>query len=709
MPILGVSALSALWLAAVEVPLTSVTVYSDRARVVRTARLTVSGTQTLVLAPIRGAVDPSSIRVEAQGAEVTRVDIRPATADRLPAAEVRALAAALEQVEHQLTQARAEREVYTAQLGTLERLLPDAAQEAAPPVSGKGGGLAPARLDATGWRAASDFVGQTTASLQAKLRELELREQGLQREQERRLEEARRVGDALSRQGVEVVPTLSGQGAVTLTLTYFTSGARWFPAYELRLEPESNRVEVALAGRVSQDTGEDWEDAALTLSTALPIAFSPVPRLETWKIGQRERFIPTPAPVADAWRPAPPPSPRPTAPDEELRAINHLLFLMGRPQRAVEVARESTGNGALTGTVRLGGSPLSHVAVTATAPNLAEDRVALSNDQGQFEISNLPAGVYALHFDRSGFQPFAHRGLFLRQGSTLRVDAALVSEASSDEIRVMGAPPTIDVGSSSTGVVVSERPRTLFDRSMPKPEPTPPPVDVPVGLSPPAAWRPPVLAPDLPVSLAGGQALTFPAQRRETVRSGKGERRVPLLTETWPVQVERLLYPALTPNAFLVAQLSSPSRQMLPGGDAQLFVGEDPSGQARLERVSPGEPFSLPLGIDPAVRPVRNVQLVTTEKGFIGKDDLSEYRVTLEVANPYPVPLVVRLHDQWPLSRDEHVEVKLVSTEPFAEQDPDKGTLQWRLTLPPAKKTVATFRYTVRHPKGWRLEQQQRP
>jgi hypothetical protein len=215
--------------------------------------------------------------------------------------------------------------------------------------------------------------------------------------------------------------------------------------------------------------------------------------------------------------------------------------------------------------------------------------------------------------------------------------------------------------------------------------------------------RRPVLEPNLPASLAGGHALAFPAQRPKTVRSGGGERRVPLFTETWPVQVERKLYPAVTPNAFLVAELRSPSRQVMPGGEAQLFVGADPAGQARLTLVWPGEPFTLPRGVDAAVRPVRNVKLMTSEKGFIGKDELTEYLVTLEVANPYPFALPVRIHDQWPLSRSGDVEVKLVRTEPYAEQDKDKGTLTWRLRVPPSEKTVVSFLYTVRHPKGWRL------
>jgi Domain of unknown function (DUF4139) len=225
------------------------------------------------------------------------------------------------------------------------------------------------------------------------------------------------------------------------------------------------------------------------------------------------------------------------------------------------------------------------------------------------------------------------------------------------------------------------------------------------GLSPPPGWRRPVYAPDLPASLAGGYDLAFPSLRPETVRSGKGARRVALFAETWPVAVERRLMPALAPEAFLVAEIRNPSARALPGGQADLFVGADPAGTARIKLVAPGEKFTLPLGIDRAVKPVRNVKLVLAEKGFFSKDEVSEYVVTNEIANPYRVPLAVRLVDQIPVTGDKDVEIKLTRADAGAEIDKVKGSLEWRLTVPPAGKTVVTFVYTLRRPKGWRMHQ----
>ena len=379
-------------------------------------------------------------------------------------------------------------------------------------------------------------------------------------------------------------------------------------------------------------------------------------------------------------------------------------------------------SGVITGTVADASTkqPVPDVVVTATSPNLQGEQVVVTDASGQYRIPQLPTGNYSLRFEKEAFQPYSRAGIQLRVDRTIRVNVELLPTGITENLVVQGSAPSIDVGSTSTGVNVgadfsrnvpgaasvgagSSGGPGLFSSSSDLREA----VLTSVGLAPPAGWVRPQLDARLPAARAGGHDLAFRAARPETVRTGGGVRQVPLFSESWPVKVERELYPALAQDAFLVAELKSPSRQVLPGGEAQLYVGADPAGTAQLKVVAPGEPFTLPLGLDRAVRPVRNVQLVTAERGFIGKDEETQYVTTIEVANPYPFALPVRIHDQWPLSRSEDVEVRLVRTEPWAEQDEVKGALTWRLTVPPSGKTTVSFRYTVRHPKGWRLLQNQ--
>jgi uncharacterized protein (TIGR02231 family) len=171
--------------------------------------------------------------------------------------------------------------------------------------------------------------------------------------------------------------------------------------------------------------------------------------------------------------------------------------------------------------------------------------------------------------------------------------------------------------------------------------------------------------------------------------------------------VERKIFPALVPEAFLVAEIKNPSEQPLPSGGANLFVGEDPAGTAQLKLTASGEQFTLPLGLDRAIRAIRNVRLVQTETGFIiGKEEITEYVVTVELANPYSMPVPITVIDQVPVTDDKNVEVKLLKTSPaVTKKDDVKGALEWKITLPAGGKSVLSFNYTLKRPKSWRLYQ----
>jgi uncharacterized protein (TIGR02231 family) len=224
-------------------------------------------------------------------------------------------------------------------------------------------------------------------------------------------------------------------------------------------------------------------------------------------------------------------------------------------------------------------------------------------------------------------------------------------------------------------------------------------------LGPPGGYRPPSVASDSPAALAGGYDLSYPALRRETVPSGQGSRRVALLSREWPVTVTRELFPALADAAFLVAELKNPSADPLPGGQAELFVGDDPAGEAQLPLAAPGEKFTLPLGVDRALKPVRRVELVQAEKGFISQDDVRVYKVVIELANPSPRDIAVHVVDQWPITKDPHVKISLDQTEPWAQPEPVTGELDWRLTLPASSKQTISYSFTVTCPRGWLLYQ----
>lgn len=78
-------------------------------------------------------------------------------------------------------------------------------------------------------------------------------------------------------------------GSLDLRLSYTVPGASWTPGYDARVLTGENRVALAYFGNVRQATGEDWNNVALTLSTARPSLGGAAPELSPWNL---DVFVP---------------------------------------------------------------------------------------------------------------------------------------------------------------------------------------------------------------------------------------------------------------------------------------------------------------------------------------------------------------------------------------------------------------------------------
>ncbi|MDQ3263532.1 MAG: DUF4139 domain-containing protein [Myxococcota bacterium] len=665
-------------LAAVEAPVTEATVYGDRARVVRTATVEVSGTTAVELPLLEESVDPASLRVEADGATVDRVELQRAAPEEFPETAARRLLGELEALDDQLQRVQGEREAVSSQLERIKGLSPQRAPAE--------NGVARPDLDPSGWTASLQFMADRAAGLEQQVRDHDQQLQTLGEQRARKVQEAQLLGEARMVSGWRVTAHLSGKGRAKLRLIYQVPRARWAPLYELQLVPEANEVQLNFYGLVSQETGDDWKDTALILSTAVPSTAMSYPKLLTWKIGVQDRFIPTPAPMMEQVRPPPPAPPLPVARTDAAQSYQEVLAQLN----------QRVGGGL--------GGPEQAMAMAQAREQQHRQTAARAERERRQRSRAVP---------RPQAPPMTDVGSSSSQPSQAAAPSAMPApSAASDSYGVseeengylVGGVSVNDPGFGINGTPSAESFLVAGGQGAPRaPQPT-----QGVGLMPPPSYRAPPLDPNSPAGRAGGHDLAFASARREEVLSGKGGRKVALFSERWPVKLERKLFPAIAPYAFLVGELTSPSKQVMPAAPAQLFVGQDPAGTADLKLISPGEKVTLPLGVDRAIKPVRNVELVQSEKGFIGKDDVGEYRVTIEVANPYGFPLPVRIHDQWPLQGNDKAEVKLGKVEPAAaSKDDQKGMLEWALTLPPGGKTKVSFRYTLKRPKDWRMEQRQ--
>lgn len=251
----------------VETKITAVTVYNDRARVTRSAPLTLEpGNHLLVLADLPAATDEASVRAQVVGQHAFVLGLNQklvpvGIADEGNAEKLRQEIATLRERDRAAISDRLA--ILAKQQAMLEAM---AASSTA-----LGGEVVQTGFDARNWENAYGFVSRHLYEVVDSTRELNLRLAAIDirlDELDSRLAEIQAAGEKLARRA-EIEVQIDAVAAVELHVEYVLTGASWRPLYHARLG-DSNLVTMSCYGQVRQSTGEDWSDVDLVLSTAQP-------------------------------------------------------------------------------------------------------------------------------------------------------------------------------------------------------------------------------------------------------------------------------------------------------------------------------------------------------------------------------------------------------------------------------------------------------
>jgi uncharacterized protein (TIGR02231 family) len=256
--------------AAVDAPIALVTVLEDRARVLRRGRVTLEpGDHLLTIAGVAPVLADRTLAARAgQGGRVVdvrvlrRVVVVHDQPDGATEEDAAALTRELRALERDLAGVEAERELAERHALGLAQLAVHVTTELA---------------EDAGWGRTIDDGVRRLDGLDASAREArdQVLEHGRRREElERRAGDLRRRLQAVSHPGARARADASIQVAVErateleIELEYVVPGACWRPYHRARLDGE--RLHFVTDACVWQNTGEDWGEVALVLSTERP-------------------------------------------------------------------------------------------------------------------------------------------------------------------------------------------------------------------------------------------------------------------------------------------------------------------------------------------------------------------------------------------------------------------------------------------------------
>ena len=69
-----------------------------------------------------------------------------------------------------------------------------------------------------------------------------------------------------------------------LEISYLVENASWYPSYDIRFTGSTDPLQIVYKANVKQNTGVDWNDVDIILSTAQSKAFAQIPSLNPWNL-----------------------------------------------------------------------------------------------------------------------------------------------------------------------------------------------------------------------------------------------------------------------------------------------------------------------------------------------------------------------------------------------------------------------------------------
>ncbi len=427
--------------------------------------------------------------------------------------------------------------------------------------------------------------------------------------------------------------------------SYIVNSASWYPIYDARVDSKAKTVEFTFYGMIQQTTGEDWNDIKLTFSTADPLSIKNLPALEPWYLDVN-----------------------PLTYKSNIRGgrSNEIQFLAGGYTASYSQNWGLPGGtGSITGyiTDKETGEPLigANVILEGTSFGSATDV------NGKYYIANVPVKNYRIKFSYVGYD-------------AVPVDIN-IKEKNIAEVNV-----PLEPGNFTTGEVVVTGNRPLIEKSSTN------------------AIR--IMDADQIIHLpvysdvkSKDFTTTFELNTINTIPSDNTPHKVTISMNVLPIEFAYTSIPKILPKVYVKGKVINNNDYPLLEGEINIFMDNDFVNKTNINIVVPTDTLELALGIDESIRCEKTLKNRFIEtKGLFGGKKRVNYDFEIKVINNRKTKENISVIDQLPVSRNEKIQVELITpTEKEIEINADKE-LVWKLDLNPGETKILPLKFYVELP-----------
>lgn len=433
---------------------------------------------------------------------------------------------------------------------------------------------------------------------------------------------------------VKPTPSVSAK----FTLEYIVPNANWYPIYDLRVRDVTSPINAQMKAKVRQNSGEDWTEVQMTLSTGEPKRTGVKPELGIWRIGSygSTSFFG--------------------------RNINQLNDYQVQRQ-------QSLSSNKVRGTVRdtESGEPLIGASVVVKGTTNG----AVTDVDGNFELElNNNENTLVIAFVGFHSQEVAANNSFI--AVQLQPSAAVLSEV------VVTGYASRSLEGKVRGVAASPKKEKVQAKDIAPP----PSTSVSVRENEKAT------------------TASFDIELPYTLPSDAKEYLVEVKEVSLPANYQYACAPKLDNDAFLTAEIVDWAQYNLLEGEANLYFEGTFLGKTLLKTNSTDDTLRISLGRDKNVVVKREKQREFSKSAMFSSKRTDTRTFEISVKNKKSTPLSIVLEDQIPIASDKEIEVSFDAS--GAELNKDTGRLTWKLKLQPSEDKKIKFSYSVRHPAEWR-------
>lgn len=266
--------------------ISAVTVYPDSARITRTATLNLPAGETkVILAGLPLQLEATSLRVSGTSSSAVSLGSVQLT-EQLSSEAVQARERQLQEEIRRWQEKRQEvADIKTRAEQQLAFIRATGLQQPNKENTAQGASVLPLNQWQQAWQTLETATAEAQAKVRAADKTLQDFDKGLAQLQEQ-LEQIA-TGETSNRTASLYVKAAQAS-SLTLTLNYQIPEANWSPVYEAELDSNTGKLQFKTQAAIQQNTGEDWSNVKVSLSTLRPTASAALPDLNSWVISLYE-------------------------------------------------------------------------------------------------------------------------------------------------------------------------------------------------------------------------------------------------------------------------------------------------------------------------------------------------------------------------------------------------------------------------------------